>query len=79
MGGLLDELVQHLVRDVLDHVGRELVHEPGEDLLLVRQIPVVQGGDFVLKVHQRRNVVHAVLGRHRVVVNLDEGDSYISK
>ena len=76
MGCFLDELVQHLVGDVFNHVGGQLVDEPGQHLLLVGQIAVVETGDFVLKVDERRDVIDAVFPGHVVVVDLDEGDPF---
>lgn len=46
MAGLPDELVQHLVRDVLDLVGVQLLDQPRQHLLLLVQVTVVQGGDL---------------------------------
>ncbi len=70
----LDELVEHLVGDVFNHVGGQLVDEPGEHLFLVSQIAMVETGDFVLKVDESREVINAIFLGHMIVVDLDEGN-----
>lgn len=46
MVGFPDELVQHLIGDVLDLISVELFDQPGQHLLLVVQVTIVQGGDL---------------------------------
>ncbi len=70
----LDQLVQHLVVDVLDLVRRQLAQEPAQHRFLLVQVAVVDARYLVLKVDQGREVVDPVLPRRLRVVNLDELD-----
>lgn len=77
MGRFLDEFIEHLIGDVFNRVGGQLLKQPGQHLFLVGQIAKVEARDFVLKVDEHRQAVDAVLSGDMVVVDLDEGDSLL--
>lgn len=74
MFNLVDEHLERLAVNRLDHFGLGLVllQHPLEDLLLVHQIPGVDGTELVTVEHQRRQVLQIVLVLNVVVRSLDE-------
>ena len=57
---LLEDLCEHLVGDLLDGGGVPLLDQPPQQTLLVLEVPLVQEGDVVLVVDQRRGLLETV-------------------
>lgn len=71
------EIRQNFVRDLFNSSAVLLLYQPLEDLVLVEQIALVDRRDFVLEVHQGRQMIDTVFLRLGVVVYPDDDDTLL--
>lgn len=71
------EICQNFIRNSLDGSAVLLLYQPFEDLILVEQIALVDRRDFVLEVHQSRQMIDTVFLRLGVVVYADDDDAFL--
>lgn len=74
---LLNQVLQNLVGDLLDGGGVLLQLEPLQHFLLVHQVTLVDGWDFIFKVHQRRQMVQAVLAGLLGIIQAGDHDLFL--